>query len=145
MGQQAELAFIALAAQHGIILTQTDGRKGDLIDSDDNTWECKGDQYDHDKTENFFIELYSDVDKGKPGGCYKALADGCKYFVYFFSKNNVAYVFETVDICRQFEQYLQLNKPKPVEVPNKSWLTIGFKIPRSSLVPLSVLKKKVKL
>lgn len=142
VGQAGERAFIKLAAQHGIDLLQTDGRSGDLVDSTGGIWELKTDSYDHEATANFFIELYSDVDKGKLGGPAQALANGCQYFVYYFSANNIAYIFHTENLCRQVDNYIAMNSPKHVEIRNRSWVTLGIKVPRSSLVPVRVLSKK---
>jgi hypothetical protein len=142
VGQAAELSFIKLAASHGIILTQTDGRKGDLVDIEGKLWECKGDQYDHNKTANFFIELFSDVEAAKKGGPWQALDNKCDYFVYFFSANKIAYIFSTEDLVRQVDHYLSIEKPPLIEIRNRAWITVGAKVPRSALVPINVLQSK---
>lgn len=129
-GQAAEQAFIKLAAKHDIKLTQTDGRKHDLIDQHGLKWEVKGDQYDHSATSNFFIEFYSDIDRGKLGGPAQALLNDCKYFVYFFALNGIAYVFDTKSLV---EQLKSVDLGKPVQIQNSRWTTVGYKIARSKL------------
>jgi hypothetical protein len=141
-GQAGEKAFIALAATHGIALTQTDGKSGDLLDADGNKWEIKADRYDHDATGNFFIELYSDYAKLKLGGPKQAQAHGCKYFVYYFSTNNIAYIFGTDDLVLQVEAYMKVHNPKPVEIRNVRWVTLGVKVARASLKPQQILQSK---
>lgn len=143
-GQAGEKLFIKLAAKHGLELTQTDGRAGDLLDNDGKLYELKTDSYDHGKTSNFFMELYSDVGSGKKGGPWQALDNKCDYFVYFFSANNIAYIFSTEDLVRQLDAYISLQKPPLVEIKNRAWTTVGVKANRSAFSPLSVLHLKSK-
>lgn len=142
-GQRGELAFIVLAAANGIDLTQTDGRAGDCVDKDGNIWEIKADQYNHDDTSNFFMELYSDVDAAKKGGPSQAVANGCRFYAYYFAKNDIAYIFDSIDLLRQLDNYLSLEKPRLIEIHNRAWISCGVKVPRNSLIPLLVLKKDV--
>lgn len=142
-GQAGERAFIKLAAASGLHLTQTDGRSGDLLDSDGNKWEVKADRYDHDATGNFFIELYSDYAKLKVGGPAQALANNCKYFVYYFSTNDIAYIFLTEDLVKQVEEFIKTKNPKMTEVRNVRWITLGLKIPRSVLNPHAVIVTEI--
>ncbi len=140
-GKAGEKAFQELAESCGIILTQTSGRKGDFTDETGAIWEVKSDSYDMQKTENFFIERYSNASKGTPGGPYQAQEHGCKYFVYFFPLNNIAYVFETVDLLAQL---LVTPLGNPVDIRNVGHTTIGFKVPRVSLLPKFILHKGLK-
>lgn len=126
-GQAGEAAFIKLAAKHDIVLTATDGRSGDALDADGNKWEIKSDSYDADKTANFFIERYSNVAKLTNGGPWQAAEHNCKYFVYYFTANNLAYVFETDVLLQTLEE---IDMGKPVEVKNVRHCTIGYKVPR---------------
>lgn len=144
VGQAGEKLFIKLAAKHGLELMQTDGRAGDLLDNDGKLYELKTDSYDHGKTSNFFMELYSDVEAGKKGGAWQALDNKCDYFVYFFSANNIAYIFSTGDLVRQLDEYLSLQKPPLIEIKNRAWTTVGIKAPRDAFSPISVLHPKSK-
>lgn len=141
-GKAGEAALQALALTCNINLTQTDGRSGDFVDADGHKWEVKSDSYDAKKTSNFFIERYSNVSKGTNGGPYQALEHGCKYFVYFFPLNKLAYVFDTQDLVTQLEK---VSLGKPIEIHNTRHTTIGFKVLRASLKPLYVLEKGAKL
>lgn len=139
VGQAGERELIALAAKHNVVLTQTDGRKGDLLDVDGNLWEVKSDGYDHDRTVNFFLEIMSDVDKGKLGGPAQALMNNCKYYAYFFVKNRIAYIFDTADLI---EQMKRVNLGQQKQIRNVRWTTIGYATPRSLFKPLFVWKTK---
>lgn len=139
VGQNGERQFIELAKKYGLALTQTDGRKGDLLDEHGKLYELKTDSYDHSRTSNYFMELYSDVEAAKKGGPWQALENNCDYFVYFFSVNKIAYIFSTEDLVRQLDLYLKLNSLPLVEIHNKAWTTVGVKVPRSALVPSHAL------
>lgn len=102
--------------------------------------EIKCDSYGHDKTANFFIEHVGDIDSGKLGGPWKAKADGCKWFVYYFSNPGIAYVFETETLLKDVDAYILQYNPKPVEIKNKRWTTLGYKMARSHFSPALVLR-----
>lgn len=137
-GQAGEKALLKLWPE----LTLLSGKGADATLPDGELVEIKADRYDHAKTENFFIEFLGDVDRNKEGGPWKAEKDGCKYFVYYFSNPGIAYVFENDDLLQQVSDYILTHNPKLVEIQNKRWLTVGYKIPRVSLVPLRVLHSK---
>lgn len=101
--------------------------------------EIKNDRYDHSKTENFFLEYMGNVEEGKWGGVWKAELDNCTWFVYYFSNPGIAYVFDVHDLLRQLNAYLLVNEPKLIEVKNTRYTTVGWRIPRSALVPHRVL------
>jgi hypothetical protein len=135
-GKAGETAFLLLASKHGLELTQTDGRSGDFVDSTGHKYELKTDSYSHDKTENFFIETFSDVDKLKVGGPAQALAHGCKYYCYYFPSHQLVYVFDTANLLQQ----LSTLKMGPVKyIKNVRWTTTGFAVPRKSLSPITIL------
>lgn len=93
--------------------------------------ELKSDYYDMDKTENFFIERYSDCSKYTPGGPWQALEKNAFYYVYYFPKNNIHFIFETkklVDFLNKTRDTWRMEK-----IRNKSWTTSGFVVPRDKL------------
>lgn len=119
-------------------LERIDGRAGDFRLPNGEKLEVKSDTYNHDTTENFFMERWSDFDKKKPGGPWQALAHGCQNFFYWFPKNRIGYLFNTqelVDILELIEHTL-----KPVMIENVRWLTIGYKVPRATLSKLWLRK-----
>lgn len=112
-------------------LQRLDGRKGDF------TWngikvELKTDSYDMAKTKNFFLEVWSDVDKGKPGGPWQALQHGAELFCYFYSNNLTMYIFDTQALVYYLDG-LPKDYYQSVKVPNRTWTTVGYKVPREDL------------
>lgn len=130
-GQRGELDFLKLFTK----LVGTDGRKGDIL-APDGKIELKTDFYPMTSTPNFFIERYSSVEVLSPGGPWQAKAHGCKYFVYYYTVDGYGYIFETDSLIKQLEKLE--NNFKPVEVRNKKWTTIGYKVPRELLKPVAV-------
>jgi hypothetical protein len=114
-------------------LTRLDGRKHDLIDeATGETYELKTDSYDMSKTPNFFIEYYSDLERAKRGGPWQALANNTKYFVYMYPTNNTFFIFETEKLVAMLEHIVQ--DMMMIRIPNRTWTTCGFKVPRECLV-----------
>lgn len=112
-------------------LVGTDGRKGDLLLGDAKV-EVKTDFYAHKPGGNFFIERYSDIAKGKPGGPWQAAEHGCAYYLYYFMNSDIGYCFKLDNLLGQ----LHALEPSlsPVEVRNVRWTTVGYKVPHTSLV-----------
>ncbi len=137
-GKAGELAVQKLWPE----LIPTDGRSGDFVLPNGDKVEVKSDSYNHDVTPNFFIELVSNVEKGKSGGPAQAAEHGCKYYCYYYSSHNIAYIFEVADLIKQVEDYVRMFNPKPVEVRNIRWTTIGLKVSRRALKPLRILGGK---
>lgn len=133
-GKAGEAAFAKLCPK----LSRTDGRAGDFSTPDGVVVELKTDSYSMQATANFFIERYSSVDVGSPGGPWQAAAHGCKYFVYFYSTEGVAFVFDVQELIGQLEPLL--GTLKPVEIRNHRWTTVGFKVPREWLRPLTIIR-----
>lgn len=136
-GKQGEIKLMKLWPE----LQRTDGRSGDYILPSGTKVEIKSDFYDHDATKNFFIETWSDVDKKKPGGPTQALLHGCKYFVYYFITHDIAYIFDTEDLAQQL---LATDLGTPCIIQNKTWATVGYKVPRAALKPIFILTKTTK-
>lgn len=121
-------------------LMATDGRKGDfLLGADKLKVEVKSDSYGLHGSPNFFFERYSNASKGSPGGPWQALAHGCNLFVYFYPSDRVAFIFDTVIVVNLLNQLI--TSLQPVEVQNRGYTTIGFKVPRSELEGLYILQK----
>ncbi len=110
-------------------LTPLNGRKADFVNlKTEELYELKSDQYDMNATKNFFIELWSDVDKAKPGGPVQALAHGSKYWLYMFPKNKTLFTFETEALVEWIQE--QSSVYKLICIPNVAWVTAGIKVPR---------------
>jgi len=128
-GQQGEQDFLKLFTK----LVGTDGRKGDIL-APDGKIELKTDFYPMSQTPNFFIERYSSIEVLSPGGPWQAKAHGCKYFVYYYTSDKQGFVFLVDDLIVQLEKVE--NSLKPIQVRNKKWTTVGYKVPRDIVKPL---------
>lgn len=135
-GKLGETAFANLF----IGLRSTDGRKGDFTTPDGAVVELKTDMYSMQKTGNFFMERFSSIEVGSPGGPWQAAAHGCEYFVYWYAADQVGFVWRTADLVKQLDAII--GTLKPVEVRNKRWTTVGFKVPRTMLAPLATFNAK---
>src|SRR4051812_4261797 len=93
IGKIGEVLYFA--ANNGR-LEKLDGRAADFKDFvTGDLYEIKMDGYSLENTPNFFIEQYSDSKKKTSGGPYRALENGCKYFVYMFVQNLKIFTFDT--------------------------------------------------
>lgn len=117
-------------------LVPTDGRKGDFM-LGPNKVEVKSDNYSMD-TGNFFMERWSDFLKQKPGGVWQALQHEANIFVYWYPKDKIAFIFDSVILKNALEDIIK--DLTPVQIPNVAWLTIGFKVPRQLLEPYFTIK-----
>lgn len=113
-------------------LKKTDGRTGDMILNEQKV-ELKTDYYSAQQTENFFLERFSNKDKGTNGGPWQALDHGCEYFLYYFIADKQGWCFNTKQLVSQLESFSDL---KPIEIKNPKHTTIGYKVLRSKLTPV---------
>ncbi len=112
-----------------------DGRKSDFIDiRTRRRVELKTDSYDMNNTGNFFIEQWSDVDKMKPGGPQQALLHNSELWVYLFIQNKTYFVFETQELVDFMKE--NAHKYPLVTINNRSWTTVGLKVPRADVAHL---------
>lgn len=110
-------------------------RDGDFITEGGKKIELKTDTYNMEKTDNFFIERFSDLNKKSPGSVWQAHGHGCEIFVYYFVRHNTWFVFR--DIPALIERLEVLTKGKGlVYIKNKAWTTAGYKVKRSDLADL---------
>lgn len=97
--------------------------------------ELKTDTYNIDKTDNFFIERYSDVHKKSPGGVWQSYEKGVTVFCYYFVRNNIWFQFN--DLPTLVSRLEELTKKKGmIYIKNKGWITGGYKIKREDLEDL---------
>ncbi len=88
--------------------------------------ELKCDSYSLDKTENFFIERYSDYDKLKDGSVWQSLH--CDFFVYYFILNKTFFWFKMKEFKEFLEDYIK--DKSYILIKNKAWNTLGYKVNR---------------
>lgn len=132
--KQGKKAEEEMAERHpGKLTVVTDHRLWDLQDaSGKNKVELKTDTYDLEKTENYFMERWSVLEREKPGGPWQALENGATTFIYYFSKNNT--YFECKDLKKLVKRLNVLTKDlKPVMIRNVRWTTQGYKVSRADL------------
>ena len=125
-----------LCHRHPKKLTKVTGhRKWDLEDVQGNRYEIKTDTYNMDKTQNFFMERWSVLDKKKPGGPWQALHHGADIFIYYFPANRT--YFECKQLKTLVKRLNSLTKKSGlVYIPNSGWTTAGYKVRRDDVADL---------
>lgn len=137
-GHRGELLLLKMCPE----LIRQDGRHFDFLMPSGEALELKTDTYNMDKTENFFIERWSDLHKKRPGGPYQAFGRGATIFAYLYIKNGTCFFFNTIDLIRHIDKVEKDNKIKPVYIRNHGWTTTGYKISRKDVEHLVVDIKK---
>lgn len=137
-GQKGEELFFDLNLDK---LNRADGLKFDFtLKATGKTVELKSDYYDMTRTDNFFIERYSDFDKKTNGGPWQSFHNSVDYYVYFYVKNKKAFIFKTKDLVDKLNSICsELNL---IFIPNKSWTTAGYKINRNLLEEVLLQEKQ---
>ncbi len=137
-GQKGEELFLNIFKDR---LVRLDGKNADFKLLDGRTVELKSDYYDNNKTSNFFFERYSDKDRLTNGGPWQALDKNIDLFVYWFPKNKTIYVFNTKKLVEKLNSIVE--SYELVDIPNKSWITSGYKIPRNYLQDIILQEKRI--
>lgn len=112
------------------------GKDGDfIVQATGDKIELKTDTYNINKSENFFIERWSDYYEEKPGSLWQARDHGCTIFCYYFVRHNLWYEFR--DIPALINRIEELTEGKGfIMIKNKCWITAGWKVRRDDLVDL---------
>jgi len=124
IGAEGEALFHTLYPK----LEKADGIKYDFK-YNDKTVELKTDSYSMAKTPNFFMERYSDVERGTNGGPWRAAYDNVDYFVYMYSKERRCFWFSPKQLVEFLDGYVK--SKSTVSIPNRTWTTTGYLVPRS--------------
>lgn len=103
--------------------------------------ELKSDYYTMN-TGNFFIERYSNKNKKTDGGPWQALNKNAKKYMYFYVKDEVLFVMDTEKMIEILDKILP--NYTPLDIRNKTHITVGYKIPRYELKEAIELKYKFK-
>jgi len=96
--------------------------------------ELKSDSYDLAKTENVFMERYSDVLRRKDGGPWQSLGHGVHHYVYFFPRNRTCFWFNTAELVHRLETTQKDNQL--IYIPNRGFASAGWKVSRDVLKDL---------
>lgn len=113
-------------------LEKLDGRRSDFrVTETGELLELKSDQYSMADTENFFIERWGNFDRKTNGGPWQAVDHGSTLWVYMYAKDRIAFIFHTPSLVAFLDEHLHLYEER--QIKNTSWLTVGYKVPRSAL------------
>lgn len=127
VGQVGETLFFSANCAH---LKKEDGRLRDFSYKDSGEGiELKSDCWSMKDTPNFFMERWSNVAKQSPGGPWQSLANGTKYFIYFYMANLTYFCFEVSELCRFLDA--NIDKLEAKEVQNVKYTTLGYRVPRT--------------
>lgn len=133
--------------------SRIDGKKGDLITKEHVLLpnpikvEVKTDNHDkalaaftENRIPNEFHERYSNVETRSQGGPWQALDNDCPIFLYFYTCGDVrlASIYRTEKLIQRLEELMASGKYKSFRVPNKTYFTLGYPIPRTALADLHV-------
>jgi hypothetical protein len=132
-GKAGELAFMELYNnKNKIKLIRTNGR---IVDYNlgSSKVELKSDYYDDSIVKNFFMEIYSDIDKKSPGGPWQALAKGADLFIYWFVESGNTWEFNAAELVSVLDEIIFTRKPEFKRVKNDGFITGGFCIDRKML------------
>lgn len=120
---------------HRPVERHVDMRGPDFVDSRGRIIELKTDTYKVTDTFNFFMERLSNKEKQSPGGPWQALSKGADVFVYLYINSGVWFVFEDIPaLVKRLDGIILLKKS--TNVPNRGYVTQGYKIPRTHLQDL---------
>ncbi len=121
----------------------------DFILNDGKTVELKTDNYDMEKTTNFFMEKQTiSGTKNSIGGPWRSKEHNVDYFVYYFVNNKTFFWFFPTKLCEFLDGFIKEKNLNPITIPNKDnrggyYEAIGFKIPRDSVTSVLLKEHKV--
>lgn len=101
--------------------------------------ELKSDTY---KSENYFMEYFSDKDKKTLGGPFRAAQDNIYWFVYLFLQEETFYWFKTEELVLFMREFMKDANPIPVR--NPKFISLGYKVPRDMLKRVCFKVDKIK-
>ncbi len=121
---------------------QYDSPIGDYMLPDGRILEMKTDTYPLARTPNFFMEFYSNTQKGTYGGPWRAYHLGADIFLYLYLTDKVYYEFHDLQaLVAELEKLVKENKTQAVVVQNRKFTTTGFKVDRRLLAHLYTERK----
>jgi hypothetical protein len=118
--------------------------KYDFLLNNGSKIEVKCDTYPMDKTPNFFMEYYSDINKQSLGGPWRSKSHEISTFVYYFINDKTFFWFDSYKLVTFLDKYIKEKKPSYKYIKNRGWTTGGFTIPRVDLEHLLIKKDTFK-
>jgi hypothetical protein len=140
VGNRGETLFARQYALLNPIKTQD--RKFDFVLNDGKLVEVKTDTYSMSRTENFFMEYFSNIDDAKLGGPWRAANDNVDYFVYFFLPQKTFFWFDSKKLVSYLDKMLETYTP--MRILNKGWTTLGYLVPREDVRDLVIKEETCK-
>jgi hypothetical protein len=116
--------------------TRTDGRKGDFLTPNGDLVELKVDSYSPDRSLNFFMERYGNIERKSAGGPWQAFEGQVRYFVYAYASESKYYWFETIMLVQFLNEHI--NCFSSMHVKNTSWTGQGLLVPRTAVTHLTI-------
>lgn len=103
----------------------------DFLTQDNLTVEIKTDTYPMARTENFFMEFYSDEKKKTLGGPWRSFDRGTDILIYLFVTDKVYFEFRDLQkLVFRLDDIIKKKKLKPQGILNQGYVTVGYKVPR---------------
>ncbi len=136
VGSEGEKLFLELHP----LLKKTDGLITDF-EYNGKGVELKTDTYSMDRTPNFFMEYVGSTENGKPGGPWRAARDNVDFFVYMFLVQRRCFWFRSKELSAFLDVYCK--HKRLVEIPNRTWVTTGYLVPRKDVEHLVVMKSGI--
>ena len=95
------------------------------------TIELKTDFWSMSKTQNFFMEMYSDDINYKLGGPFRSQVHGTDVFAYYFISEGVVFWFDNIEkLTQRIHKYVNHYYISMKTIPNRRYNTLGYAIPR---------------
>lgn len=139
IGESGERCF--KKCYSSLVPTKSIDLKFDFFLNDGSSVELKTDTYSMDETPNYFMEFYSDTNKGTFGGPWRAFLDKATFFVYYFIRDKTFIWFRPEQLCPILEEIIEKEALTPKNIKNKTWTTQGFTIPRDLLKNVEIRKE----
>lgn len=138
-GQVGETLFEALCG--GAVMRNPHKGGGDFICRLSGLQlELKTDFYD---TENFFFEHYGAKEKLLLGGPWRASKQNISYFIYFFIRHGLIFVFDPEALSLALDEMRRQLIIKETPVANGSFTTTGYIVRRSN--PMLPIIEKIEV
>lgn len=89
-------------------------------------------------TPNLFVERYSSIDAGSPGGPWQAQEHGAEYYVHLFFGDGAVFAYRTDDMVAFMEENMSRRGYKQHDIRNHGYITVGFAVPRAHVAHLEI-------
>ena len=98
----------------------------------------------HANQMNFFIEKFSNDEYQTLGGPFRAVSEGCDYYVYIFKKPCRIFILDAKKLLEKVNRLIETNHFPKKLIPNRNYKTSGYALPISALMSCIVSEDKSK-